>query len=99
LDNLPAHSEPPVADWLADLKRARWHLHFTLTSYSSLNLIEGWFAQLTNRRLRNGTFTSVGELGDAIDLWAEGWNENPHPFIWRKTAGENTTRSEAAAPH
>lgn len=92
LDNLSAHSAPPVADWLADPKRARWHLHFTPTSSSWLNLIEGWFAQLTNRRLRNGAFTSVNELVDAIDLWAEGWNENPQPFIWRKTAEEIITK-------
>jgi hypothetical protein len=92
LDNLSARSAPPVADWLADPKRARWHLHFTPTSSSWLNLIEGWFAQLTNRHLRNGTFTSVAELIDAIDLWAEGWNENPQPFIWRKTAEEIITK-------
>ncbi len=92
LDNLSAHSAPPVSDWLADPKRARWHLHFTPTSSSWLNLIEGWFAQLTNRRLRNGTFTSVAELIDAIDLWAEGWNDNPRPFIWRKTADEIITK-------
>ncbi len=88
LDNLSAHSAPPVSDWLADPRRARWHLHFTPTSSSWLNLIEGWFAQLTNRRLRTGVFTSVNDLVDAIDLWAEAWNENPHPFIWRRTADE-----------
>jgi transposase len=92
LDNLSAHSAPPVADWLAHPKRARWHLHFTPTSSSWLNLVEGWFAQLTNRRLRNGTFTSVDELVDAIGLWVEGWNENPHPFVWRKTADEIVTK-------
>lgn len=85
LDNLSA---PPVADWLAHPKRARWHLHFTPTSSSWLNLVEGWFAQLTNRRLRTGAFTSVGDLTDAIDLWAEAWNEDPQPFLWRKTADE-----------
>jgi transposase len=51
LDNLSAHSALPVADWLADPRRAPWHLHFTPTSASWLNLVEGWFAQLTNRRL------------------------------------------------
>ncbi|MDY7104081.1 MAG: IS630 family transposase [Actinomycetota bacterium] len=86
LDNLSAHSAPPVADWLAHPKRQRWHLHFTPTSASWLNLIESWFAQLTNRRLRRGVFTSVDELVDAIDLWAEAWNENPTPFVWRKPA-------------
>ncbi len=57
-------------------ERARWHLHFTPTSSSWLNLVEGWFAQLTNWRLRTGTFTSVAYLVNAIDLWAEAWNEN-----------------------
>jgi transposase len=92
LDNLSAHSAPPVAEWLAHPKRARWHLHFTPTSSSWLNLVEGWFAQLTNRRLRTGTFTSVDELVDAIGLWVEGWNEDPHPFVWRKTADEIVTK-------
>lgn len=92
LDNLSAHSAPPVTEWLAHPKRARWHLHFTPTSSSWLNLIEGWFAQLTNRRLRNGAFTSVEHLVDAIDLWAEAWNENPRPFVWRKTADEIITK-------
>jgi transposase len=109
LDNLSAHSAPPVAEWLAHPKRARWHLHFTPTSSSWLNLIEGWFAQLTNRRLRHGTFTSVDELVDAIGLWAEGWNENPHPFIWTKAADEiiakvkrgraSLTRTKSATDH
>ena len=62
LDNLSAHSAPPVADWLAHPKRARWHLHFTPTSASRLNLVEGWFAQLTNKRLKYGSFDSVDSL-------------------------------------
>jgi len=86
LDNLSAHSAPPVADWLAHPKRQRWHLHFTPTSASWLNLIEGWFAQLTNRRLRRGTYTSVNDLIDAIDLWTEGWNDGPKPFVWHTPA-------------
>jgi transposase len=92
LDNLSAHTAPPVADWLAHPKRARWHLHFTPTSSSWLNLVEGWFAQLTNRRLRTGIFTSVADLTDAIDLWAEAWNEDPRPFTWRKTADDIITK-------
>ena len=63
LDNLSAHKAPPVAKWLADPKRARWHLHFTPTSSSWLNLIERWFNELTERRLRPGVFTSVPQLG------------------------------------
>jgi transposase len=88
LDNLSAHKAPPVAAWLDDPKRARWHLHFTPTSSSWLNLIERWFNELTERRLRRGVFTSVSQLIEAIELWAEHWNDNPKPFVWHKQADE-----------
>ena len=88
LDNLSAHKSQPVMDWLAHPKRARWHLHFTPTSSSWLNLAEGWFAQLTNRRLKHGTFTSVAQLREAIEIWAEHWNDDPKPFIWKQTADD-----------
>jgi len=88
LDNLSAHMGPEVTRWLDHPKRARWHLHFTPTSSSWLNLIERWFKELTDRRLRRGVFTSVDDLIDAIELWAEHWNDNPKPFIWHKTADE-----------
>ncbi len=88
LENLSAHKAPPVAKWLAHKKSARWHLHFTPTSSSWLNLVEGWFALLTERRLRRGTFNSVAQLEEAIELWAEHWNDDPKPFVWRKTAEE-----------
>ena len=92
LDNLSAHKAPPVRDWLADPKRARWHLHFTPTSSSWLNLVEGWFAQLTNRRLRNASFDSVAALNEAIDVWTSHWNDDPKPFVWHKTADEIITK-------
>jgi transposase len=92
LDNLSAHKAPPVAEWLAHPRRARWHLHYTPTSSSWLNLVEGWFAQLTNRRLRNGSFNSVAALEDAIDVWTSHWNDNPQPFVWTKPAGEIITK-------
>jgi transposase len=88
LDNLSAHSGPEVTNWLAHPKRARWHLHFTPTSSSWLNLVERWFAVLTERRLRRGVFTSVPDLIEAIELWAEYWNDDPKPFAWHKTAAE-----------
>ena len=88
LDNLSAHKAPPVAKWLEDPKRARWHLHFTPTSSSWLNLIERWFNELTERRLRRGVFTSVPHLIEAIEIWAEHWNDNPKPFVWHKQAEE-----------
>jgi len=88
LDNLSAHKAPEVTEWLAHPKRARWHLHFTPTSSSWLNLVERWFKELTDRRLRRGAFTSVGDLVDAIETWVEHWNDDPKPFVWHKTADE-----------
>ncbi len=102
LDNLSAHKAPPVADWLAHPKRARWHLHYTPTSASWLNLVEGWFAQLTNRRLRGGSFDSVAALTDAIDEWTAHWNNNPRPFVWHTPAKKiiaKVRRGRAALTH
>ena len=93
LDNLSAHKSPLIMNWLADPKRARWHLHFTPTSSSWLNLVECWFSILTRKRLKNGVFTSVKELEHAIELWAEHWNDNPTPFIWRKSAEDIIART------
>jgi transposase len=88
LDNLSAHKAPEVKEWLAHPKRARWHLHFVPTSSSWLNLVERWFKELTDRRLRRGAFSSVKALIEAIELWADHWNDDPKPFIWHKTADE-----------
>ena len=102
LDNLSAHSAPPVAAWLAHPKRKRWHLHFTPTSASWLNLVEGWFAQLTNRRLKQGTFTNVDGLVEAIDVWTSHWNDDPKPFVWHKPAKQiiaKVRRGRAALDH
>lgn len=82
LDNLSAHKAPEVTEWLAHPRRARWHLHFIPTSSSWLNLVERWFKELTDRRLRRGVFTSVPALIDAIGLWVTHWNANPKPFVW-----------------
>ena len=92
LDNLSAHKAPEIQKWLAHPRRKRWHLHFTPTSSSWLNLIEGWFHLLTERRLRRGTFTSVDVLIEAIELWVEHWNDNPQPFVWKKTADDIITK-------
>lgn len=92
LDNLSAHKSTPVTEWLAHPKRARWHLHFTPTSASWLNLIEGWFSVLTRKALTNNSFTSVTQLQDTIDLWASHWNDNPEPFIWTKTVDDIITK-------
>lgn len=102
LDNLSAHNAPAVREWLEHPKRARWHLHFTPTSASWLNLVESWFAHLTNRRLRHGSFDSVTQLTDAIDRWASHWNDDPKPFVWRTSAKQiiaKVRRGRAALTH
>ncbi len=92
LDNLSAHKAPEITQWLAYPKRARWHLHFIPTSSSWLNLVERWFKELTDRRLRRGIFSSVPDLIDAIETWVEHWNDDPKPFVWHKTAEEIITK-------
>jgi transposase len=92
LDNLSAHKSEPVRRWLADPKRARWHLHFTPTSASWLNLIEGWFSVLTRKALTNASFTSTRQLEAAIDVWASHWNDDPQPFVWTKTVDDIITK-------
>lgn len=102
LDNLSAHKSEPVTKWLAHPQRQRWHLHFTPTSASWVNLIENWFAQLTKKRLVNSAFTSVADLVDAIDEWTSHWNDDPRPFVWTKPANDIITkirRGRAALTH
>jgi transposase len=88
LDNLSAHQGPEVTEWLAHPRRARWHLHFTPTSSSWLNLVERWFKDLTDKRLRRGTFSSVPALIEAIETWVAHRNTDPKPFVWHATANE-----------
>ena len=86
LDNLSAHTAPPVSEWLAKPRQRRWHLHFIPTSSSWLNLVERWFRELTDRRLKRGSFTNVDHLTTAITIWADHWNADPKPFIWHAEA-------------
>ena len=65
---------------------SHFHIHFTPTSSSWLNLVERLFAEITRQRIRRGTFKSVPELKDAIMDWVKHRNENPKPFTWTKTA-------------
>ena len=88
LDNLSAHNAPEVTKWLAHPRRDRWHLHFIPTSSSWLNLVERWFKELSERRLRRGAFSSLPTLIEAIDTWVEHWNDDPKPFVWHAAAGE-----------
>jgi transposase len=82
LDNLSAHKSPEVTAWLSRPRQARWHLQFTPTSSSWLNLIERWFKELTDKRLRRGSFMSVEHLTDAINIWIDEWNNDPTPLTW-----------------
>ena len=88
LDNLSAHKAPAITGWLAHPRRARWHLHFTPTSSSWVNLVERWFKELSDKRLRRGAFTSVPDLIAAIEKWAASWNQNPKPYVWHTPAHE-----------
>lgn len=82
LDNVSSHKTPEVMAWLA--RHKRWTFHFTPTSASWLNAVEGFFAKLTRRRLKHGVFRSVTELEDAITRFIDEHNETQaKPFVWR----------------
>jgi transposase len=86
LDNYATHKTPAIHQWL--LKHPRFYLHFTPTSSSWLNLVERWFAELTNRKLRRSAHRSVTELEADIRKWINEWNKDPRPFVWTKTADQ-----------
>jgi transposase len=85
-DNYATHKTPAIKQWLA--AHPRFELHFTPTSGSWLNLVERWFGELTNRKLRRSAHRSVKELEKDVEAWIEAWNEDPKPFVWTKTADE-----------
>jgi transposase len=84
LDNYGTHKHPAVRAWLA--KHPRFVLHFTPTSSSWLDLVERWFRELTEKRLRRGVFRSVPELIAAIEEYLAVHNEDPRPFVWTASA-------------
>lgn len=86
LDNYGTHKTVLIRRWLA--KRPRFHVHFTPTSASWINLVERWFATLTERQIRRGTYRSTQELEKAITNYLARHNQEPKPFIWTKTADE-----------
>jgi transposase len=86
LDNYATHKTAAIQRWLT--AHPRFALHFTPTGASRLNLVERWFAELTNRKLRRGTHRSVRALNADIRGWIETWNDDPRPFVWTKTADE-----------
>jgi transposase len=85
-DNYGTHKTPEIKRWL--LRHPRFHLHLTPTYSSWRNLVERWFAELTNRKLRRSAHRSVAELEADITAWIAAWNEEPRPFVWTKTADE-----------
>jgi transposase len=86
LDNLKTHKTQLIHNWL--VQHPRFHLHFTPTSASWLNLVECWFAVLTRRRLERGAFTSTADLETAIQGYIAETNAHPKPFVWTKTADD-----------
>lgn len=86
LDNYGTHKTALIRKWF--VKRPRFHLHFTPTYGSWINLVERWFAEITNKRIRRGIFRSVKELEAAIREYLDAHNQAPKPFTWTKTADE-----------
>jgi transposase len=84
LDNYATHKHPKVTAWLQ--RHQRFTFHFTPTSCSWANAVEGLFAKLTRRRLKRGAFTSIVDLQVAINRFIAETNDNPKPFVWTKSA-------------
>jgi len=97
VDNYATHSHPKVQEWLA--RHPRFVMHFTPTSASWLNMVERFFRDITDKRIRRDSFTSVTELELAIDLYVAHHNIDPKPFIWTARATDilaKVTRAKAA---
>ena len=84
VDNYGTHKHPTVQAWFSD--HPRFHVHYTPTGSSWINLIERWFAEITRKRIRRGTFRSVAELVRAIQHYIRENNKEPHPFVWHTSA-------------
>ena len=86
LDNYATHKTPEIKRWL--LRHPRFHLHFTPTSGSWLNMVERWFGELTTKTIKRGAHTNVKALEKDIRDWIKIWNDNPRPYVWVKTADQ-----------
>jgi transposase len=84
VDNYGTHKQPKVKLWLE--KHPRFTLHFTPTSSSWLNLVERWFREITEKRIRRDSFESVPQLITAIEEYLTVTNSDPKPFVWHKSA-------------
>lgn len=85
-DNYGTHKHPSVKAWLSD--HSRFQMHFTPTSASWMNLVERWFALITDQQIRRGSFDTVRALEKAITRFLADWNENAKPFRWTKSVRE-----------
>ena len=92
-DNYGTHKHPNVKAWLA--KHPRFTLHFTPTSASWLNLVERWFALITDHAIRRGSFDSVKQLERTITRYVAEWNDDAKPFVWTKSAREIKRKDSA----
>lgn len=86
VDNYSTHKHPKVMNWLK--RHPRFHIHFTPTSASWLNMVERFFRDLTGKRLKRGVFTSVAQLIAAIEAYIQVTNQSPKPFIWTAKASD-----------
>ena len=86
LDNYSTHKTPAVKRWLA--RHPRFHMHHTPTYASWINLVESWFAVLSNRRIRRGSFRSTRQLEAAVKDYIKTTNDSPTPFVWTKSADD-----------
>jgi transposase len=86
MDNYATHKTPRIQRWLA--RHPRWHVHFTPTSASWLNMVERFFSEITTKRIRRGSFRSVAALEGTIEEYLEYRNQNPKPFVWTATADD-----------
>jgi transposase len=84
VDNYATHKHPRVKSWMR--RHPRFHLHFIPTSSSWLNMVERWFRELTDKRIRRGSFANVPELITAIEAFLRGHNQNPRIFTWTASA-------------
>ena len=83
VDNYGTHKHPSVQSWLQ--RHPRFHMHFIPTSSSWLNMVERWFREITDKRLRRGTFANVRSLTNAINHYIQNHNQNPQAFVWTAT--------------
>jgi transposase len=86
MDNHATHKTPAIREWFA--RRPRWHVHFTPTGASRLNLVERFFAEITERQIRRGVHTSVRQLEEEVDTQIARRKDDPTPFTWMRTADE-----------